>query len=87
MLILKICTFQSSSVPIFAGKGDYSENLPFCTCSYKKTIHFYSLQLNKFWNGKLKGRINKINKVNTLHCCLHLHGLMAISEGDARCRH
>lgn len=42
--IFQICTFQSSSVPKFAGKGDCSENLSFCTCSYKKTIGSYSLQ-------------------------------------------
>lgn len=76
MLILKICTFQSSSVPIFAGKGDCSENLSFCTCSYKKTIHFYSLQLNKLWNGKLKGRIYKINKTNTPLNCTILEALL-----------
>lgn len=95
MLILKICTFPSSSAPIFAGKGDCSEYLSFGNCSYKKTIHFYSLQLNKFWNGKLKGRIYKINKIHSssLHstggpaASICMVSVMVISEENVRCLH
>lgn len=94
MLILKICTFQSSSVPIFAGKDDCSRNMSFCTCTYKKTIDFYGLQPNKFWNGRLKGRMKKQNKhPSSLHdtggpaASICMVSVMGISEEDGRCLH